>query len=106
MSTHKDKAKHTPEPWQMWWPEKHDNDEWVPTGYPITQDVVRLLDDDGCTLPPMLAAGNTEANARRIVACVNACAGIPNEALEDTEFLAKLMDAYGAWHHGRNKGGQ
>ena len=28
-------------------------------------------------------ATNREANARRIVACVNACAGIPTEALED-----------------------
>lgn len=30
----------------------------------------------------LIAESITDANARRIVACVNACAGIPSEALE------------------------
>lgn len=30
----------------------------------------------------MRRSGETEANARRIVACVNTCAGIPTDALE------------------------
>lgn len=42
--------------------------------------------------------GPTEADARRIVACVNACAGIPTEALERGALRAFLSLAK---HHGR-----
>ena len=35
---------------------------------------------------------NPEANARRLVACVNACEGIPTEALEGG-VIGELMDA-------------
>lgn len=35
-----------------------------------------------------------EANAARIVACVNACAGIPTEALEAQNMLSLLDDIH------------
>lgn len=63
------KTEHTPEPW--FWNEKYG------------EVCFRSKEDDqsyGMACPVDLTA---EANARRIVACVNACSGIPTEALED-----------------------
>jgi hypothetical protein len=40
---------------------------------------------------------STEANARRIVACVNACAGLPTTYLEQTSMLG-LSKSYHAQH--------
>lgn len=48
-----------------------------------------------------VARGNTEADARRIVACVNACAEIPTDDLEDTKLLP-MLDAYGMAIHQRD----
>lgn len=36
---------------------------------------------------------NADANARRIVACVNACAGIPTERLESCRVVLMSVDA-------------
>lgn len=60
--------QHTPEPWEVsaLGGGLHAND------VPICQ----FFNDCGDDFQ------NHEANARRIVACVNACAGIPNEQLE------------------------
>lgn len=71
--------KHTPEPWR--------------TGN-VSTTVVADSDDGlhitGATGPDaleyyggnLIAESVSEENARRIVACVNACAGIPTEELE------------------------
>ncbi len=68
--------KHTPEPWFV-------NDKrkigWMDNAIFLFSEkegnVVRCYDD----------YGTAEANARRIVACVNACAGIPTDQLESGE---------------------
>ena len=62
------KTEHTPEPW--FWSEKYG------------EVCFRSKEDDqsyGIACPVDLTE---EANARRIVACVNACAGLPTEVLE------------------------
>lgn len=56
--------QHTPEPW------KH-----VGQG-----DIIGANNDDACAA--YLRTDIGDANARRIVACVNACAGIPTASLE------------------------
>ena len=38
------------------------------------------------------ATGDEQANARRIVACVNACAGVATEELEQGGFVAGLLE--------------
>ena len=55
------KTEHTQEPWSY----GEDNDGWY-------------VEKDGL----QIAHGLTEEDARRIVACVNACAGLPTEVLE------------------------
>ena len=55
------KTEHTPEPWSY----GEDNDGWY-------------VEKDGL----QIAHGLSEEDARRIVACVNACAGLPTEVLE------------------------
>ena len=71
--------KHTPEPWRT--AER--------SGFPFHIDDAR-----GESVAVMLADDDHDEqrgldNARRIVACVNACAGIPNEQLEcdNVEFV-------------------
>lgn len=64
-------SQHTPEPW-----ESHKTSVYFP-------NLMGGFDISGCPSP--------EANARRIVACVNACAGISTELLEQhgiTDVLA------------------
>ena len=62
------KTEHTPEPW--FWSEKYG------------EVCFRSKEDDqsyGIACPVDLTE---EANARRVSACVNACAGLPSEVLE------------------------
>lgn len=47
---------------------------------------VVLIKTDNTKRPIVDDSEETEANARRIVACVNACAGIENEVLEQYSF--------------------
>ena len=67
------KTEHTPEPWRI--------------GTPPPNGEQTIGNEKGL----MVAVATTghgvsaEANARRIVACVNACAGIPDEQLYDQE---------------------
>ena len=94
---------HTPEPWHM------DQDHRAPDGdYPIFGPV---RGKDGYTMYPRIvsvgaSSGHVQendpdghykardlANARRIVACVNACAGIPTEMLEDADTHVALRVA-------------
>ena len=65
-------AEHTPGPWRY--------EEYPPQV--LSEDYcIAVSDDTG----EYSAPGNQpEANARRIVACVNYCAGVPNEILKDS----------------------
>jgi hypothetical protein len=40
------------------------------------------------------SAGNTDANERRIVACVNACAGLDSELLENIDITGGLVERF------------
>lgn len=61
--------EHTLEPWTI---DRYDgSDKWIT----IPQPGVRVDYDD-------VDPDEASANARRVIACVNACAGIPTEALE------------------------
>ena len=109
-------TNHSPEPWVI-----RLIDEWR-DGEPVGPDVrtfgrwagQRIVEGIYSAAPGMPAAsgnfgdaepiietdsgvyGPSEPDARRIVACVNACAGIPTEALE-AGALGKALDAL-AWH--------
>lgn len=86
--------KHTPEPWTL-------------NGKSIKRDYrqIGLTADAGETIASVMG-GNTsgphfvqsddecEANARRIVACVNACAGISTENLEENLPVKELARRY------------
>lgn len=60
---------HTPEPWAVAPEGRFQKVEG--NGYPVAE--------------MWLSDGNHKANARRIVACVNACAGLPTEELENVK---------------------
>ena len=60
--------KHTQEPWSF---------------VKICQGVVDIKHDHGTQMIERVGEVITEENARRIVACVNSCAGIPTEVLEN-----------------------
>jgi hypothetical protein len=75
-------TKHTPEPWI------NDIDHGYVIGtkgnaHPI---ICRLFDDHGKLYD------NTEANAARIVACVNACKNVSNEWLQENAVYALIED--------------
>lgn len=75
---------HTAEPWSISAEGETDaNADGFATGD------VRVEGLDGLTVIAEVCAGlpahETNANARRIIACVNACAGIPTELLESLE---------------------
>lgn len=67
--------RHTPEPWHLEQP----SDTLIVTreGHPLKGDPLALLADGHGRLRP----GEVEANARRIVACVNALSGLSTEAI-------------------------
>ncbi len=65
--------KHTPEPW-----------EWgdVEIDCPTDDFYSEAIKAGPAEVPSLSNPERAEADARRIVACVNACAGIPTEDLE------------------------
>ena len=63
---------HTKEPWEA----KAD-----PSYYGIVSEIY-AMDKFIASLGGVCSPDEVEANARRVVACVNACAGITNDALE------------------------
>jgi hypothetical protein len=68
------KTEHDPEPWRL--------EDDIPGHGP----------NESAVWPARVRGfPTTTANARRIVACVNACAGIPTEALESGALLAELQ---------------
>lgn len=80
--------EHPPEPWWI------DDDGFVCAG---TGDDYVTVADTHCTDPAMLDTGTMDQIAERIVACVNACAGVSNERLshwiDDGVMLGTLLDA-------------
>ena len=80
-------TKHSPEPWRTVDRVFEEDRIFVLTGPGhrlIVEDIVASLYTDE-------HEGRQADNARRVVACVNALAGIPTEALE-AGALAKLLD--------------
>ena len=77
-------ARHTPEPWRI-------------EGRYIMGLKVKAISE----IPQygVREAWVDRANRRRIVACVNACAGLSNKALE----AGMLKEALGAWMRRRTK---
>ena len=69
--------EHTPEPWEKNGTNVAKKGTGATSGWPIDYDLIANLFDD-----EYIANPNAEQDARRIVACVNACAGIPTAALE------------------------
>lgn len=77
-------GEHSAEPWCI-----ADEGETDADSEGFATGCVRVDCLDGLTVIAEVCAGlpasETNANARRIVACVNACAGIPTELLESLE---------------------
>lgn len=71
--------KHTAEPWQVGVGE--DNGLPCVDAYDETGHLIELCECWG-EVVDKFETEQSRANARRIVACVNACAGIPTEELE------------------------
>ena len=80
-------SEHTKEPWRVA-EESFDNDG-------IHESVIRGLDDRAAIAVTLEFGPNNpgmrEANARRIVACVNAFAGISTENIEENKPLAEVL---------------
>jgi hypothetical protein len=85
-------TKHSPEPWSVGGMSGCEDGCYAADGSLCAEgwpgDTTNL--DPGKDVNAFLARQN--ANARRIVACVNACAGLPTEALE-AGALAKALGA-------------
>lgn len=81
--------RHTPGPWAIesdtWliWGECHDGELGVP---------ILRADTDHRTWGREVAHEERDANVERVVACVNACEGIPTEAL-DAGVVRELVEA-------------
>lgn len=73
-------TKHTPEPWRVGRQLENRNREI--TSEPNVWMACTLIADVHAILTGLGGKGDGKANAERIVACVNACAGIPTETLE------------------------
>jgi hypothetical protein len=89
-------TKHSPEPWVYW-------DNGFDAGIVSEQDVANAHAKSVC--PSIIFGGEPcegrveadDPNVRRTIACVNACAGIPTEALEAGrigEALGILRDSW------------
>lgn len=83
-------GQHTPEPWSVS-AEEYDAE----SGVISIPEIGRLLHETNADWSPAEDWGIDKANAERIVACVNACAGIANpEAISEMlcEVKVLLMD--------------
>jgi len=75
-------AEHSPEPWAS----------------VIEFDRVAIRDQDGRKIVgEMYGRDEDEANARRAVACVNACRGIPTESLEGGIVPGEILALIAKW---------
>lgn len=110
METTDRKTQHSLEPW-TWIPEETDTD-W--DGSEFISSPAELRDANGksvFTVDMDEYLGLSSENARRIAACVNACEGIPTEALEEG-VVRELVEALEAlvveleWEIGEEKWGR
>lgn len=89
---------HTPEPWVLGWGSKPNFCEDKDTKYLCIYDAEQKIGHESVIIATIVdkpALENVDiANAQRIVACVNACAGIRTEALESGLIKYLLNDAY------------
>jgi len=76
-------SEHSKEPWAVC--TEAPNDYWY-VGRSIESVPIGSRIADTCVLD-----ANAKENARRIVACVNACAGIPNETLDSSMFRNAIL---------------
>jgi len=84
--------KHTPEPWNVLHDKEYDT-WWVVDNTPVDGDNIAQVEYD--KIAPGPDRETMIANARRIVQCVNGCAGIPDPETIVPELvyaLEKLMD--------------
>lgn len=72
--------KHTPEPWVV----VAKGDEADGVDYFINQE-------SDCSISGLVASWLSREDARRIVACVNACAGISTEGLESGKWTVTVV---------------
>lgn len=77
--------EHTKEPWE--WSEHKFN---APPFEGTLDNECGIYPPDGENGPVAIASGKNDA--RRIVACVNACAGVATEELEQSGFVAGLVE--------------
>jgi chromosome segregation ATPase len=85
------RAMHSPEPWQF---QRHSDGEYlgnIIAYYPANESGIKGVRTITCQLKYGTPEEN-EANAKRIVDCVNACEGVNPEALPD--LLLALEDAF------------
>ena len=86
-------SKHTPEPWKI----SHDDstEEWSIVTNQQGSIIANVNEETGPELvgsAPVMRKMPGLDNARRIVACVNACTGIRTEALEHRAHMLKAHD--------------
>ena len=74
---------------------EHTIEPWFYTG----SDIWNLVPDNNGEATQDLIANASENDARRIVACVNACAGIETETIEsvDSEKINSLIEDSDLW---------
>ena len=86
-------SKHTPEPWKI----SHDDstEEWSIVTNQQGSIIANVNEETGPELvgsDPVMRKMPGLENARRIVACVNACSGIRTEALEHRAHMLNAHD--------------
>lgn len=86
-------SKHTPEPWKI----SHDDstEEWSIVTNQHGSIIANVNEETGPELvgsAPVMRKMPGLENARRIVACVNACSGIRTEALEHRAHMLNAHD--------------
>jgi hypothetical protein len=88
----KDANKHTAGPWRF------DPDSFLPEEWYLDGTITAngKLVAAAITTGGLHALKESEANARRIVACVNACEGLPDKALQYLPDYAKERDRLAA----------
>lgn len=90
---------HTPEPWALRDARSiFERQDGTPARYivEVRRDGYKSLIAGSGFEPAIKHGGTHAANARRIVACVNACAGLSTEQLEAMTNAGTLADAYDA----------